>query len=74
MIAAKEDIMRMTSLLGKLIFTLVHVVLRWGAVVAYAAKSGRDPVIILSVVIAELCAMFLLCVIVIYNTHKAKPD
>ena len=66
--------MRMTSLLGKLVFTLVPVVLLWGASVAHAAKSGRDPLTILSVAVAELCAMFLLCVIVIYNTHKAEPD
>jgi hypothetical protein len=64
----------MTSLLGKLIFTLVPMVLLWGAGVALAARSGRDPVTIISVATAELCAMFLLCVIVIQNTHKAEPN
>jgi hypothetical protein len=63
--------MRMTSLLSKLVFTLVPIVLLWGAGVAHAAKSGRDPLTIMSVAIAELGALFLFCVIVIYNTHKA---
>jgi hypothetical protein len=66
--------MLMTSLLSKLVFTLVPIVLLWGADVAHAARSGRDPLTIMSVAIAELCAMFLLCVIVIYNTHKAEPN
>jgi len=65
--------MHPTSLLGKLVFVLVPAVLFWGAGIAHASKGAKDPVVIMAVGIAELAAMFILGVVLLYKANDLEP-